>query len=133
MTERNFCAEAKCRALCCQNMKFSDMSEREILQTFPNAQAILEDTTVGELVEKGEQVYFNINSENMPGREYDVYIIGRCPHLSSDNSCSVHGTRPEACKNFQIGSPKCTKKRLRSGLEPVSKSLAREAKQNDSW
>ena len=48
------------------------------------------------------------------------YILkSRCGHVREDNSrfaCGVYDKRPDACRNFPIGSPVCQKLRRAHGI-----------------
>lgn len=109
----NPCKAVGCSGLCCINV-YLQVTPEEIKVNFPKAVKV-ETNDLEKQNVKG--VYFE-NSLN--SKDYaDLRIIGRCPNLSSDNSCGVYDqdSRPKACGNLNIGSEHCTSTRSRRGLK----------------
>jgi len=98
MPERNFCREAGCMFSCCRDVYFiSSYFVREILKSFPEAKKV-----------------WNLAKPTEDGVYYDgflgiagVRIVGQCPNLNSDESCSIYDRRPKDCRDLGVGSDNC--------------------------
>lgn len=99
-----------CNAACCHDVqlhlhraesdRFIDLEDRENLTFEPNRRIIKW---------RGERLRFII-----------VYIRGKCPFLSNDNSCSIYDDRPHTCKSLQPKSEGCTIARARYNKPPLA-------------
>lgn len=51
-------------------------------------------------------------------------LFGACKYLESDENgweyCSVYDERPKVCQDFEMGSPKCQRFRLREGVDQAA-------------
>lgn len=42
-----------------------------------------------------------------------------CPMLDENNRCQIYATRPNCCKDFEVGSEKCNELRSENGLPVI--------------
>ena len=72
---------AICKGACCESLVFPGTSHKPS-QEFYLARGILLDSGLYE-------------------------VESRCPKLTPCGSCSIHDTRPEVCRSYQVGGPAC--------------------------
>jgi len=104
----NRCLVAGCPGACCQDMRLVYLAPEDRTKAFPDATKI---DSWWELEDLPSGTYYTPQGS--------VYIKGRCPNLESDSNCRIYSQRPDACRNFEIGSRDCHDSRTKVNLPPV--------------
>lgn len=62
-------------------------------------------------------LYYTVDAMSQSGVE--VFIMGKCPFLTTGGDCNIEDKKPQACKKTAIGSTVCNKCRIRDGRRKV--------------
>lgn len=120
ITRKNFCLHA-CSGLCCQDMKFGEMSKEE----FAVLSGKSSPKKIGSIYDLYQQAKRYASGKDIPDGLYYVNLgngsiianlIGPCPNRTQEGACSVYRKRPPACRNFQVGEDACVMRRKEVGL-----------------
>lgn len=61
------------------------------------------------------------STEPLPANYGRYALLGDCQYLATDQNgweyCSVYEERPQVCRDFEMGSPKCLSLRLLAGVD----------------
>lgn len=114
-----------CVGACCRAGTAIELTEREAYEN-------RHQMTLSRLVEarrRQQQVIIQAEGFDADGRRVAVPTLMRisrdhglyaltedCGHLTDDNRCGIYENRPQACRNYEVGSAACLGARQAAGL-----------------